>query len=167
MKKIGLGSEKANILVYIQNRPPLHPYQTLTSLKALNTGDIAEISHQTGNHWRKIFNVFAKLIHEFEPSHYSTWQLLRDQHLLQANSNQCLLFSSPEQDRFNGQDIHIILGKGYAQQLQLTAQCHWLSPDFAINSRHKIIISPYFDYRQLSNIKIKQLARLIEQMRSD
>ena len=166
MTKIGLGSEEAKIIVYIQNRPPMPPYQTLASLIPLKAGDIANIAQHTGNHWRKIFNVFAKLSHELDTCHFDTWQNFRDQRLLQEKDNQySLLFSPPTTQNIKCDNIHIILGKGYAQQLQLTAQCHWLSPDFAIDSKRKIIISPYFDYRQLSNIKINQLAKLIEQMR--
>jgi hypothetical protein len=36
-----------------------------------------------------------------------------------------------------------------------------LDNDFAINRSLKIIVCPYFDYRQLSNIKIERLAELI------
>ncbi len=159
----GLGSEQANLYFYIKNRPPLNLYQNLTSIKKLTPGEISYICEETGNHWRKIFNVYAKIIFELLPSNLTTWQLLRDEELLQ-NEEHCLVFSKPDELNLNSEKIHIILGKGYAEQLGFAEQCHWLTNDFAINNEKRIIISPYFDYRQLSNIKIALLCRLIQQL---
>jgi hypothetical protein len=169
---IGLGNSSAKIHVYIENRPPLEQYLHLRHIKALTKGEIHQIGEHTGNHWRKIFNVYAKLIFELSPlelidKKFPTWQLFREDELLQENSEQCLLFSPYCQDKVtlrNVETINIIMGKTYAKKLGLSQQCHWLSEDFAINKDKKIIICPYFDYRQLSNIKIKQLAQLIKQL---
>jgi hypothetical protein len=37
----------------------------------------------------------------------------------------------------------------------------WLDADFAIDSNNNLIVCPYFDYRQLTNIKIQQLVEII------
>jgi hypothetical protein len=174
-KAVGLGTLDANIIFYIRNCPPLAHYQSLTNVKALVVDEIAHIARETGNHWRKIFNVYAKLLFEISPEQFTSWQNLRDSVLLQAESDHCLLFSVPDLSKadFLGADllsakpsqkIHIILGKGYAEQLGFCDSCIWLSHDFAINIDLGIIICPYFDYRQLSNKKITQLSTLIQQV---
>lgn len=170
---IGLGNKNASLHVYIENIPPLAMYQELTQVKAMKKGDIKMIADLTGNHWRKIFNVFAKLLFELQPQQYPTWQALRDEHLLQANSDQLLLFSPPVQNNkpTNNQPktkqsniITIIMGKTYANKLGLAEQALWLNEFFAINKTTNTIVCPYFDYRQLSNIKISQLANLIKKL---
>lgn len=168
---IGLGNKNASLQVYIENIPPLEMYQQLAQVRAMNTGEISMIADLTGNHWRKIFNVFAKLLFELQPQHYPSWQTLRDEHLLQANSEQLLLFSPPEQSNTNHQSklpnvITIIMGKMYADKLGLAEQALWLNEVFAINKETKTIICPYFDYRQLSNVKISQLVNLIKQLQN-
>jgi len=160
---VGLGSEHANLYFYIKNRPPTASYQELSSLKKVTIGEIAHIGNETGNHWRKIFNVYAKLMFELAPDKFTSWQSLRDEQLLQETKH-CLLFSKPQLSNAQSNKVHIILGKGYAEQLGLVKECHWLNNDFAINQEQQMIISPYFDYRQLSNIKITQLSRLITQL---
>lgn len=191
----GLGNDNANIIFYIRNRPPLDTYQNLNSVKPLIPGEISHICQETGNHWRKIFNVYAKLLFELSANKFSSWQQLRDEQLLQAQSQHCLLFSAPnltssltpsfttntapyQHKTSNSQTahtsdfttampeekLHIVLGKGYAQELNLCSESTWLSDDFAINSEIGLIICPYFDYRQLSNVKITQLAGLIKQL---
>jgi hypothetical protein len=159
MNLIGLGNKQAYLKVYIENRPPLAEYQCLQEVRPLISEEIANVVQQAGNHWRKIFNVYAKLIFAIEPIGFSTWQQLRDSHLLQDNSEQCLLFSPPI---FNSvRDIHIVMGRTYASKLALSDDCYWLTPEFAINEHKQLIICPYFDYRQLSNRKIAQLVQLI------
>lgn len=183
----GLGNDNANIIFYIRNRPPLETYQNLNSVKPLSPGEISHICQETGNHWRKIFNVYAKLLFELSANKFSSWQQLRDEQLLQVQSQHCLLFSAPsfttnttpcQPETSNLQTahvadftmakpkkkLHIVLGKGYAQELNLCNQSTWLSDDFAINPELGLIICPYFDYRQLSNVKIIQLAGLIKQL---
>ncbi|MEH6595890.1 MAG: hypothetical protein V7736_10135 [Colwellia polaris] len=188
---VGLGNDNTNIIFYIRNRPPLKTYQNLNSVKPLIPGEVSHICQETGNHWRKIFNVYAKLLFELSADRFSSWQQLRDEQLLQAHSQHCLLFSAPnlissfttdkvscQPTSFNSQatyisdfakeksntKLHIVLGKGYAQELSLANESTWLSDDFAINAKLGLIICPYFDYRQLSNVKIIQLAGLIKQL---
>lgn len=169
---IGFGSATAQLRVYIENIPPLSEYQNLRSVVPLQPGEIKGIGQLTGNHWRKIFNVFAKLLHEYKPNNYSSWQNLREEYLLQKDGNESLLFSTPCYDEIKQNEqlikkdkiITIIIGKTYAGKLGLTEHCYWLSESFAIDTTTNLIICPYFDYRQLSNIKITQLVQLIKQL---
>ncbi len=165
---IGLGDPQAVIKLYIQNKPPMPEYQTLATVNALSKGEIYRIGQLTGNHWRKIFNVYAKLIFELQPGNFSSWQQFRDEQLLQAGSRQSLLFNKPNLSQQDGQAVNIIIGKTYALQLFKTlpaavnADLHWLNEDFAISVKFKVIICPYFDYRQLSNVKISRLVAIIK-----
>ena len=66
--------------------------------------------------------------------------------------------------------MHIICGKGYAKALinsgKLIVDLVWLDDEFAIDSENKLIVCPYFDYRQLSNIKIERLAGLLQNLKT-
>ena len=162
---IGLGSHNSNINFYIANRPPIDDYPTMNELRGLATGELAHIVQHTSNHWRKAFNVYAKLLFDWHQvqgrNHLSnTWQSYRDLELFQSHSQEALLFSAPQFDK-NSQTIHIIAGKTYAASLDLPSLV-WLDQYFAINKEFRLIVAPYPDYRQLSNVRI---ARLIELMR--
>jgi hypothetical protein len=167
------------IKVYLANRPPLAEYHNTKVIDHLPVGEIKRIATETGNHWRKIFNVYAKLVYCLAEKtanpllkQSSSWQAYRDQSLLQQGSETELHINSsatsPELNRAssNNSAIHIIMGKAFSERLlaHVPGECgrvEWLDKDFAINRSLKIIVCPYFDYRQLSNIKIERLAELI------
>lgn len=171
MKNIGFGDSNFQIAVYIANRPAMYEYQNLDYVLPLVGGEIASINQACGNGWRKVFNVYAKVLFaldkaQFEFSkHTKTWQTYRDKYLLQGQDSTALLFSAPE--LISGKNkLHIICGKGHAKTLinseQLVAELEWLDDEFAISRNNNLIVCPYFDYRQLSNIKIERLATLIK-----
>ena len=60
MVKIGIGDLQCKLAVYIGNRPPLQEYQLRETLMPAVQGELARIGHETGNHWRKIINIYAK-----------------------------------------------------------------------------------------------------------
>jgi hypothetical protein len=66
--------------------------------------------------------------------------------------------------------VHIICGKGHAKALinsgKLVDNLVWLDDEFAIDRENKLIVCPYFDYRQLSNIKIERLAYLLQSLKT-
>jgi len=178
MNEVGLGAScgQACIRVYIANRPPMAPYEHLENVKALTQGEVSQIALHTGNHWRKIFNVYAKFLYGLYTSQQALldslhdsqrWQDYRDDILLQVNSCSMLLFSPPTFKK-SGSDIHIIMGKQYAAQLgfdrEASEELVILDGDFAICKRKNLIICPYFDYRQLSNIKIDRLIELVHEL---
>ncbi|WP_196139024.1 hypothetical protein [Aliikangiella sp. G2MR2-5] len=155
---IGLGNSHANIVVCIGNRPPLDEYQQLDSLRPMRNGEIKSIADRTGNHWRKIFNCFAKFAFDLEPENFACWQDLRDESLLQKDSNYALLFSQPDWN--TDSQIRVICGKQYFFD-SIGGNIEWVDEFFAVDKKRKLIVSPYFDYRQLSNVKIEALKRLI------
>jgi hypothetical protein len=173
---IGFGADNSQIAVYIANRPPIYEYQKLAQLTPLTTGEITSIGQQCGNGWRKVFNVYAKLLYALDKEQFSfatfasTWQQYRDRFLLQTDSKTSLLFSAPQlktiNNNFNQKAVHIIMGKTHAKALlstgALNVELTWLDNEFAINRAQRLIVCPYFDYRQLSNVKIERLAELIK-----
>ncbi len=172
----GLGSHKFDIAVYIANTPATPEYQELTQVSALTSGEITAIGQACGNGWRKVFNVYAKLLHALPKEHFSyanltsTWQQYRDKYLLQSNSRTALLFSPPCINSEN-KSLHVICGRTYAKQLinngDLKAQLTWLDEEFAIDKKNRVIVCPYFDYRQLSNIKISRLVVMLTALRCE
>lgn len=168
---VGLGDNDFRLAIYIENRPPLDEYQSLTSLRPMQPGEIHHIAQSTGNHWRKIFNVYAKLIDQLWPSDYSRWQDYRDRELLQAGSQLALLFSAPPiktKGKTEGQ-VHLIAGKGYAAKLgydieKMSQPAVEGGKDFGLSVDQSLIVIPYLDYRQLSNVKIDLLVELIGQL---
>jgi hypothetical protein len=162
---IGFGSQNRILNFYIANRPPIDDYPLMAEYRGLAKGELEHIVKHTSNHWRKVFNVYAKLLFDWyqlqNRDHLpASWQSYRDEDLFQAHSQESLLFSAPQ---FNVHDkaIHIIAGKTYAATLNLP-QLIWLDSYFAFNKECRLIVAPYPDYRQLSN---KRIARLIELMR--
>lgn len=149
-------------------------YQSLEEVMPLIEGEIMVINQACGNGWRKVFNVYAKLLYALDKKHFDysdkapTWQDYRDRYLLQGQSKTALLFSTPQliPSKYR---VHIICGKGHAKALinsgKLVDNLVWLDDDFAIDRENKLIVCPYFDYRQLSNIKIERLAGLLQNLK--
>ncbi len=166
---IGFGDQNFSIAVYIAKPPPMPEYSNMTTLTPITCEHINTINQTCGNGWRKVFNVYAKVLFALPSEHYSfakltaTWQQYRDQYLLQHSSKTALLFSPPELTK--GDTLHIIAGRTHAKNLinqaMLTAQLDWLDDEFAVDKANKLIVCPYFDYRQLSNIKIARLSQLV------
>jgi hypothetical protein len=167
MSAKGLGNQKAKLVVYIANRPPLDEFENISGIRPVRNSEIKSIGEQTGNHWRKVFNCFAKLCFEIDKQSASTWQTLRDNQLLTKESDQLLLFSKPELNSISDTSsvIKLICGKTYFNQLARDFKVEWIDDNFAINSDKKLIVCPYFDYRQLSNQKIIQLATLLKTLK--
>ncbi|MGX5203342.1 DUF6942 family protein [Aliikangiella sp. IMCC44632] len=164
-----IGDPMAHLIVYNANRPPLLRFSQLTAIEPLLAGDIANIGQACGNHWKKIFNCYAKLAFELQSSEFPNWQSLRDNRLLQQNSRHQLVFSAPStqmiQKHAAAQNIQIICGKQYFSQLNLALPFEWINPNFAISPANLTIVAPYFDYRQLSNLKISYLSQLIHELK--
>lgn len=174
---VGFGNQGFDVAIYIANRPPIDDYPKLMKLRPMAKGEVGYICARTSNHWRKVFNVYAKFIFELRgsASQYASWQEYRDGALLQAHCREALLFSAPKLHKNMGDlrlpanqssklipTVHIIAGKTYAQALNLGFALHWQDKYFAVNETHRVIVSPYLDYRQLSNVRITQLVAYVK-----
>ncbi len=167
LTEVGFGSQKYDLAFYIANRPPIDDYPLLNSLKPLRPGEIAHIVEHTSNHWRKVFNVLAKFLMELragtKDEYEGTWQQYRHETLFQMHSNEVLLFSAPDFS-LKTNAVHVITGKTYGTGLGLPFTLDWLDSYFAVNEEHRVIVSPYPDYRQLSNERITRLVELVKQI---
>ncbi|USH03751.1 hypothetical protein K6Q96_07095 [Grimontia kaedaensis] len=172
MNHYAFGHPQARINVYIEKAPPSETLwgesPSEGSFKALIDGDIKSLGELGGNGWRKVFNVYAKLLfafpHQsiFRPNNALNWQNYRDQCLLQDQSDTALCFGMWDvEQRGKGGGIHIIAGRTHALNLGLSEKSVWLNNEFAKHPSLPIFICPYFDYRQLSNAKIDVLVNLI------
>jgi hypothetical protein len=169
---LGLGDPKAQFKVYLANRPAFSFAHGQSEIIALQKGEIAAVGQACGNGWRKVFNVYAKLMFALsselsigmQANEFSDWQAYREQRLLQQNSNTALMFNDYQAIPADSVVLHIIMGRTYANSLHLPASLQWLDREFAIDHKFKLIVCPYFDYRQLSNIKIIRLVELIVQL---
>ncbi len=164
---IGFGTTNSRIKFYIANRPPIDNYPTMNELRGLAVGEIDHIVKNTSNHWRKAFNVYAKLLFDWHHGKNrkdlpTSWQEYRDEKLFRVQSQEALLFSKPELNN-ETQDLHIIAGKTYAATLDLPPLI-WVDPYFALNKERRLIVAPYPDYRQLSNARIAQLIALMKEL---
>ncbi|CCQ10541.1 hypothetical protein PALB_14080 [Pseudoalteromonas luteoviolacea B = ATCC 29581] len=171
MDRIGFGSNTSLIAVYVEKRPLIPEYQSFQDYRPLLPNEIEFINNRAGNGWRKLFNVYAKIIEAinlpgFESEKIRSWQQYRDTHLLKSSGQEALLFSPPRFSRDS--TIHIIAGRTYAKKLinegKLCCSLIWLNEEFAIDKENKLIICPFFDYRQLSNTKIDYLKTLIDEL---
>lgn len=59
---MGLGDPQASFRVYVAKRPPMQEYADLTAVQPLCRGEIDSINQSCGNGWRKLFNVYSKLL---------------------------------------------------------------------------------------------------------
>jgi len=157
---IGIGDKNCNLTVYIENRPPIDEYQILEDLIPAIEGELSRIGRETGNHWRKIIDLYAKLGFSLNSEGHMTWQSYRDCFLLTSASHQALLFDDHIVTEHEN-CTNIICGKTYAMKLLDADTLIWLDDNFAVNNAKNVIVAPYFDYRQLSNIKLEKLVSII------
>ena len=157
-----MGAAEYDLAVCIANRPPVPPYERMKALRPLKRGDIERVVAQTGNHWRKVFNLYAKLGFALDPAGFSSWQDYRDGLLLSAQSRQALLFDGLP--RRSG-CVTIVSGKTHAEKLGVMAGAAPLQDGFFRQREARLIVSPYFDYRQLSNARLARLQELVRDCR--
>ena len=149
--------------------PQLHllvPHAPPVAEQYLPGGCLAPLSSEllsdimaSGNHWRKIINCAAKLLFALDAKGHASWQLYRDHFLLRAGSGQYLHAGVVNVHALAG--IKIITGKQHGQDVLGPV---WQDGDFYLEAEQGIIVSPYFDYRQLSNQKILELRDIIRQL---
>ena len=145
---------KMNITLYLPNKPDLLEYTSKRGLSALKSGEVQSIISQTGNHWRKIFSIYAKISFGLNNQVAKTWQEFRDDILLTSKSNTKISFAS----KISKADIHIISGMACVEKFNLDMK-HFkkLDTEGKILYHKNIYLTPYFDYRQFPNTLIEIL----------
>ncbi|WMS88499.1 DUF6942 family protein [Pleionea litopenaei] len=162
---LGLGNPSARLRFVIENPPPMSQYQHLSTVLPLSTQQRAAIEQACGNHWKKIFACLAKISQPIFGEINETWQDYRQERLLRSRGNEALLFHHnelslsdllPESNR-----VTLVMGKRLSQLLAIEGNlCE--KGDFFEVADTSVVITPYPDYRQLSNAKIDRLITLIK-----
>lgn len=135
-----IGCSFPEIVLYIGNKPEF-------SVDMCSKGVLAvpELILLNGNHWRKIFTIFAKLT-----SPHDDWRTYRDDALL--HQREAICFSGKLVDSAT---IHLIAGKASWVQLALDMEeFQPLDKEQRVWMNGNIICTPYFDYRQFPNALI-------------
>jgi hypothetical protein len=160
----GLGNPTAWLTIHIGNEPKCPQGLALSPLKPMSAGELTLWLECNSNHWRKIFNIIAKLMFQLEVHEFESWQSYRDERLLQADSG-CALVFGPPKESVNEPRVQIITGKQFAESLGKLDYFTELQPGFFHEENSRLIVTPYFDYRQLSNVKVDYLASLVQRIR--
>ncbi|MCG8391876.1 MAG: hypothetical protein MI745_02230 [Pseudomonadales bacterium] len=138
-----LGSPDPDIILYLPHRP-----NGMAGLSA--RPDAAALVALNSNHWRKIVNLLAKIACPVG----GDWRRFRDESLFDTTA----LCFAPELVRHGG--WHWIAGKENRQRFAgLGHQAQPLNGDarVALDSAQRLLLTPYPDYRQLSNALVEQV----------
>ncbi len=145
-----LGSSTPRLTLYIPHLPiGLESYVSAPSVTTLLA--------QNSNHWRKIVTLAAKVA---APT--GDWRHFRDHSFFE----QVALVFSPTLEENCG--WHWIGGGENRARFSLDSQCGDPLPlsgadDLFIIPNRKILLSPYPDYRQLSNQKVELIRQALQQ----
>ncbi len=138
-----LGSSQPRIVLYLPHRPnglaEFHHDPSAQALIAANS-----------NHWRKIVTLLAKIASPVADE----WRSFRDQALFRHTA----LCFAPKQ--VAGPCWHWIGGKDNLQRFQsLTHKARPLGevPEVSVDVEKRLLLTPYPDYRQLSNRLVTQV----------
>lgn len=156
----GLGDRSPLLVVCAPHSPPNIQSDHSRRVQPLTGNHLNQLIQAGGNHWRKIFNLYAKLLHGLTPLE-PDWQTCREQRLLQTGSACALVFEQkwiPEPGQ-----LCIVMGQTYGRSLGWLANDQVLPAEhpFAQHPEQAVIVTPYFDYRQLSNARLTSLVQLI------
>ncbi|CAA0091856.1 Uncharacterised protein [BD1-7 clade bacterium] len=157
----GFGNHSATVRVYLPNPPPVNPFNYPEKIRPLSVADQHVIVTESGNHWRKIFVILAKLGLKFRDEG-DDWRAYRASRLLSADGEMAVLFSPPNEN-FGG--VHIVAGKACAELLGVADNVVWLDRYFAVDKVARLIVCPYLDYRQLSDARLDRLLELVASLR--
>lgn len=156
----GFGDHSPLLVVCAPHTPPGRQADRLRGIQPLTGNDLNVLIQAGGNHWRKIVNLYAKLLHGLTPLE-PDWQTCREQRLLQSGSACALVFEQkwiPEPGQ-----LCIVMGQTYGRSLGWLANDQVLAAEhpFAQHPEQAVIVTPYFDYRQLSNARLASLIQFI------
>jgi len=170
-KLIGVGSRSPRIVLHIANRPPVDGFEDDID-RALQISEAADIIKQTGNHWRKVFSILAKISFALFDTGCKTWQEYRDTKLLTEQGFEYLCFSelkqtalttSAQQELSEERSVSLVCGFSYAQtQLDFSSLIsHQNFEKLKWSELHYCLVTPYFDWRQLNNEMLAVVVKIL------
>jgi hypothetical protein len=163
---IGVGASLPRIILHIANRPPVDSFDAVNGEADINRplqiSEAADIIKQTGNHWRKVFSILAKISFALFDTDCKTWQEYRDTKLLTEQGFEYLCFSSLKQRNASSSlatniieqtSVSVVCGFAYAEtQLDFPSLIpHQVFEKLKWSEQDHCLVTPYFDWRQLNN----------------
>ncbi|WP_226704396.1 DUF6942 family protein [Microbulbifer elongatus] len=141
-----LGSPQPSLILYLPHRP-----EGLGQL--VKTPDAGLLMENNSNHWRKIVTLLAKVA-----SPQQEWRGFRDNALFEHTA---LCFSARLREM---PGWHWIGGKDNLQRFNiegLNAKPLKEAPEVALDTEKHILLTPYPDYRQLSNATVDEIRKAL------
>ena len=137
-----LGTSAPSLVLYLPHRP-----EGLGQL--VKAPDARRLMENNSNHWRKIVTLLAKVA-----SPHEEWRSFRDNALFEHTA---LCFSPRLREL---PTWHWIGGKDNVQRFNiegLNAKPLRTAPEVALDPEKQILLTPYPDYRQLSNATVSEI----------
>lgn len=146
---------KPRLILYMDKEPPFEDFEEFTPFTHHHLAQVMA----SGNHWRKIINIFAKLAFGFKGMGCSSWQEYRDRFLLR-DSGELILVNRT--NLIDDDGIHLICGKKQFDSMNLgEGVLQSLDAEGKVRVRDRVIQTPYFDYRQFPNKLIDELIKYL------
>ena len=148
---------KRKLILYIDKKPPLSTYE---DGKILERTEMKELM-ASGNHWRKIINIFAKLAFGVNDKNCRSWQEYRDSELLRDSDT---VLVAQGETLLDDEGVHLICGKKKFESMSLgEGVFRPLDEEGKVRVRGSVFQTPYFDYRQFPNKLIEELLEAIQE----
>ncbi len=139
---VSLGAVCPKIILHIDNQPLL-PEAEATAGQLT----VPAVTAVNGNHWRKVFTVFAKLAAPYADD----WKQYRDTELL--SGQEAIHFGQPVAH----EAVILVAGKASWQRLGLDVQgMQAIGSGGGLYAQENLLCTPYFDYRQFPNAMIAE-----------
>ncbi|ABC28346.1 conserved hypothetical protein [Hahella chejuensis KCTC 2396] len=159
MHATGIGDSRPLLILYTPHRPPMPQYEQMEGYRCGIPGETEVIIKETGNHWRKIFSIFAKITQGvLFPE--EDWRAVRDRRLFTEGGATALLFQQHllETPTDHQPPLHFIGGQQFAEGFSTLSQTpQALEEDGRILRAGNVYLTPYLDYRQFPNALIATL----------
>lgn len=143
-----LGAAQPMITLYLPHRPNRFAGQDVcldaTALMAANS-----------NHWRKIVTLLAKVACPIPVD----WRCFRDESLFRVTALNFtpVLSGGPGWHWIGGKENLLRFGRLHHRARPLS-----VAPEIAIDAQRRLLLTPYLDYRQLSNAMVVQVRAALE-----
>ena len=144
-----LGAARPALILYLPHRP-----NGLARLQ--QRPDATELVAANSNHWRKIVNLLAKMASPVAED----WRHFRDECLFQ-NTALCFVPAMTDKECW-----HWIGGRDNLQRfagLQHNACPLAGAPGVSVDTERRLLLTPYPDYRQLSNALLEKVRLCLEE----
>ncbi|WLQ11776.1 hypothetical protein O5O45_18780 [Hahella aquimaris] len=164
MQATGIGDSRPLLILYTPHRPPMPQYEQMEGYRGGIPGETEVIIKETGNHWRKIFSIFAKIAQGLLFPE-EDWRVVRDRRLFTEGGATALLFQQRLLDlqTENRPALHIIGGQQFSEGFSTLPQTpQALQEESRILRAGNVYLTPYLDYRQFPNALIATLLADIE-----